>query len=705
MENIPNKQTEEQELQTSSELTNDTPVAGEEVVTKVEVSQPAEEVANPETAPSDAPVTAEVADTVEEVEEPATEPEPEEEKSEPEPAETTAEPASEVAEQPVEAEPAEPVAEETDEIELPEIDEEETEKEISVPDTNEGIIERLKTLAENAEQSEKAELDLLKQVFYKRLKEEKMQAHAEFIKNGGAEEDFKVEANPLEEEFKKIMNVIKEQRNKLLVAAEKQKELNLEKKKVIIERIKQFLTSPEDANKGYETVRALQNEWKEIKPIPASAANEIWKSYQLVTEQFYDLLKTNNALRDYDYKKNLEAKTKLCEEAEALQDNPDIIRASRILQELHQEFREIGPVAKELREDLWNRFKTASSAINKRHAQYFEQLKEKEEENLKKKTEICERIESIETANLKNFSAWDDISKKIIEMQAEWKAIGHATKKMNNKIYERYRAACDNFFNKKADFFKTQRKSFSENVAKKVALCEQAEALKDSTEWNKTTDALIALQKAWKEVGPVAHKSSVALWERFNAACNAFFDQKKKTLGDQKKEEQGNLSAKNAIIEKLKELVETGGDAVAEKVKELQAEWNNTGHVPFKSKDKIYNAYKEVCDELYSKFNIRQRRQGGNVARNLEKPGDTNSLFRQYEAKKSELTTYETNFSFLSANSKKGNALIDSMQKKIDALKVEVDELLKKIKEEQQAQKKVEETPASEEQPKNPEEA
>ena len=669
MENIPNELTEEQKLQTSSEPTFDTPVA-EEVETTVKESQNTEEVTNPEEPVQIAEDTASPAE--ESSTEPSEEKVPTEGVSEPVQEEVADEPSPEKEEEEMTQE-ASDTDDDSDDIEFPDVEDEEEDKEITVPDTNEGIIERLKILAENAEQSEKAELDVLKQVFYKRLKEEKAQAYAEFIKNSGAEETFQPEADPLEEEFKRIMGIIKEQRNKLLIAVEKQKELNLEKKKVIIERIKQYLTSPEDANKAYETVRSLQNEWKEIKPIPASAANEIWKSYQLVVEQFYDLLKTNNALRDYDYKKNLEAKTKLCEEAETLQDNPDIIRASRILQELHQEFREIGPVAKELREDLWNRFKTASSAINKRHAQYFDQLKEKEEENLQKKTEICEKIETIETANLKNFSAWDDISKKIIELQAEWKTIGRATKKMNNKIYERYRAACDNFFNKKADFFKAQRKTFSENVAKKVELCEQAEALKDSTDWNKTTDALIALQKAWKEIGPVAHKNSVALWERFNAACNAFFDQKKKTLGDQKKEQQGNLSAKNEIIEKLKELVETGGEAIAEKVKELQTEWNNIGHVPFKNKDKVYNAYKEVCDELYSKFNLRQPRQGNNASRSTDKVVEGNSLFRLYEAKKAELTTYETNFSFLSANSKKGNALIDSMQKKIDSLKTEVE--------------------------------
>ena len=597
MEKIPNELTEEQKLQTSPEITNETPVEGEEVQTPVE-----------ETPQTD---TGEVDNAVEETI--PTPPHQPEEDSEEEPEVLTAEV--------------------------------EEEKEYVIPDTNEGIISRLNTLADNAEQSEKAELDLLKQVFYKRIKEEKAKKYAEFINGGGKEEEFQLQPNPLEDEFKKIMTIIKDQRNKMMMAIEKQKELNLEKKKAIIEKIKELSTSPEDANKAYETIRTLQNEWKDIKPIPASAANEIWKSYQVVVEQYYDLLKTNNALRDYDYKKNLEAKTKLCEEAEALNDDPDIIHASRILQELHQEFREIGPVTKDLRESLWNRFKAASSAVNKRHAQYFEQIKEKEEENLKKKTEICEKIEAVETANLQNFTAWDDLSKQILEWQAEWKAIGHATKKMNNKIYERFRAACDNFFSKKANFFKEQRKTFAENTAKKIALCEKAEALQESTAWNKTTDAIIQLQKEWKEIGPVAHKTSVSLWERFNTACNAFFDNKKKTLGDQRKEEQENLNKKKSIIDQLKALAETDGENISEQLKELQANWNSIGHVPFKSKDKVYDAYRAACDELYNKFNLRTRRP--NSSRPSEKLPEGNSLFRLYESKKNELNTYENNFSFL----------------------------------------------------------
>ena len=646
MEKIPNELTEEQKLQTSPEITNETPVEGEEVQTPVE-----------ETPQTD---TGEVDNAVEETI--PTPPHQPEEDSEEEPEVLTAEV--------------------------------EEEKEYVIPDTHEGIISRLNTLADNAEQSEKAELDLLKQVFYKRIKEEKAKKYAEFINGGGKEEEFQLQPNPLEDEFKKIMTIIKDQRNKMMMAIEKQKELNLEKKKAIIEKIKELSTSPEDANKAYETIRTLQNEWKDIKPIPASAANEIWKSYQVVVEQYYDLLKTNNALRDYDYKKNLEAKTKLCEEAEALNDDPDIIHASRILQELHQEFREIGPVTKDLRESLWNRFKAASSAVNKRHAQYFEQIKEKEEENLKKKTEICEKIEAVETANLQNFTAWDNLSKQILEWQAEWKAIGHATKKMNNKIYERFRAACDNFFSKKANFFKEQRKTFAENTAKKIALCEKAEALQESTAWNKTTDAIIQLQKEWKEIGPVAHKTSVSLWERFNTACNAFFDNKKKTLGDQRKEEQENLNKKKSIIDQLKALVETDGENIAEQLKELQANWNSIGHVPFKSKDKVYDAYRAACDELYNKFNLRTRRT--NSSRPSEKLPEGNSLFRLYESKKNELNTYENNFSFLSSNSKKGNALIDSMQKKIANLKEEVADILQKLKEEQAAQKKTEDTSTEE---------
>ena len=567
---------------------------------------------------------------------------------------------------------------------------EEESKTYVIPETKEEIVERVRTLSEHAEQSEKQELDLLKQAFYKILKDERTQNYNAFIAGGGVAEEYKVPVEPLEETFKQLMSVVKEHRAKILEAVEHQKEINLTKKKNIIDQIKVLANSPEDANKNYDTFRKLQDEWKDIKPIPLQAANEVWKNFQFVVEQYYDLLKENSALRDYDFKKNLEAKTHLCEEAEKLADEEDIIRASHQLQQLHQEYREIGPVAKDLREELWTRFKAASSVVNKRHAQYFEALKAKEEENLAKKTTLCEEIENIETANLQTYAEWENITKRIIEIQQEWKEVGRATKKMNTKIFERFRAACDNFFSKKSDHFKAQKKIFAENTAKKMELIEKAESLKESTEWASVTNKLVELQKAWKQIGPVPHKSSNSLWERFNNACNYFFEQKKQVLGDQRKEELGNLTAKRTIIEKLEAVAIEGGEDAAEKVKALMEEWNATGHVPFKEKDKIYAKYREIVNRLYKELNIgsagraRSGRKGGerNERRGEQNNRQTNanSLYRQYETKKAELATYENNITFLTAHSKNGNALIDSMNRKIETLKSELISLVERIK-------------------------
>ncbi len=592
-------------------------------------------------------------------------------------------------------------------IDMEAIEELEAETKVyEIPDTKEGIVERMRSLSEHAEQSEKVELDLLKQGFYRILKEERTQNYNEYIAAGGVAEEYKIPAEPLEDTFKQLLGVVKEHRAKILAAVEQQKEVNLVKKKNIIEQIKVLAPTPEDANKNYDVFRKLQEEWKEIKPIPIQAANELWKSYQFVVEHYYDLLKENNALRDYDFKKNLEAKKRLCEEAEKLADETDIVKASHQLQQLHQEYREIGPVAKDLREELWARFKAASSVVNKRHAQYFESLKAKEDENLAKKTALCEEIENIETANLQNYSDWENITKRIIEIQKEWKEIGRATKKMNTKIFERFRAACDNFFNKKSDFFKTLKRIYAENTAKKLELIEKVEALKDSKEWASVTNKMVELQKAWKEIGPVPHKTSNSMWERFNNACNYFFEQKKQILGDQHKEELANLTAKRTIIEKLQALAIEAGDDVAQKVKELMDEWNATGHVPFKDKDKLYAKYREIVDHLFKELNLNSirrgrgnRKSGGNerTERNNEQSKNQNggnNLYRQYEAKKAELATYENNISFLTAHSKNGNALIGSMNQKIQDLKAELLNLASRIKAQEDEAAKAQENAA-----------
>ena len=568
-----------------------------------------------------------------------------------------------------------------------------------IPDTKEEIVARITEIAKSGDAGSRIEQDQLKQAFYKLQREERTAAQTQFVENGGDPQDFTPEEDPLEEEMKAQLIIIKEIRAKQIEDKEKLKETNLQKKKDIIEKIKALCTSPDEANKQYETFRNLQNEWKEIKPIPESAANEIWKQLQFCQDQFYDLLKTNSALRDYDFKKNLEAKTLLCEAAEKLVDDPDIIKASHELQQLHQEFREIGPVAKDLREDLWTRFKAASTAINKRHAQYFESLKEKEEENLSKKTAICEEIEAIETENLQGFSQWDGITKQIISLQEEWKTIGRAPKKSNTKIFERFRAACDNFFNKKSEFFKEQKKVYADNAAKKLALVEKAEELKDSTQWTAATNELVKLQKEWKEIGPTTHKTSNALWERFNAACNEFFDKKKTVLGDQHKEENENLSKKKAIIEKLEAIAIEGGDNVAESVKQLQEEWASIGHVPYKNKDKIYAKYKETIDKINKEFNLRSRKQTKSGRKDSDRPAPTgNNLIRIYENKKAELATYENNITFLTSTSKKGSVLIDTMLKKIESLKAELANLAEKINQQNQTPAEtVTQTPINEE--------
>ena len=570
-------------------------------------------------------------------------------------------------------------------------------EDFQVPDTKEGIVARITEIARSGEPGSRAEQDQLKQNFYRLQREERAQAQAQFIANGGEPQDFQNEEDPLEEEMKAQLNIIKEIRAKQIEDNEKLKEANLQKKKDIIEKIKALCTSPDEANKAYDTFRNLQNEWKEIKPIPESAANEIWKQFQFCQDQFYDLLKTNSALRDYDFKKNLEAKTILCEAAEKLIDDPDIIKASHQLQQLHQEFREIGPVAKDIREDLWTRFKTASTAINKRHAQYFEGLKEKEEANLAQKTAICEEIEAIETDNIQGFSQWDGLTKQIIALQERWKTIGRAPKKFNTKIFERFRAACDNFFNKKSEFFKEQKKISADNAAKKLALVEKAEALKESTQWTATTNELVQLQKAWKEIGPTTHKLSNALWERFNSACNEFFDKKKTILGDQHKEESENLAKKKTVIEKLEALAIEGGDNVAETVRQLQEEWASIGHVPFKNKDKIYAKYRDILDKLNKEFNLRSSRQPRGQRNAGDRPAPTgNSLMRIYENKKAELATYENNISFLTSTSKKGSVLIDTMLKKIENLKTDLADLAMKINQQQSqpAEQSAAETPA-----------
>lgn len=556
--------------------------------------------------------------------------------------------------------------------------------------TKQEVVERLKEIAASDEAPVKEEIDLLKTVFYKLHIAEREARLKEYIDGGGNPETYQVVPDQDEETFKAQMAVIREKRAQIMQQQEAEKQANLEKKLEIIEKIKAMATSPDEAGKSYNEFKELQQQWKDIKNVPADKANELWRNYQLYVEQFYDLLKLNSEAREYDFKKNLEMKTKLCEAAEKLADEEDVISAFHQLQELHQQYREIGPVAKELREEVWARFKAASTVINKRHQQHFEDLRAKEEENLARKTALCEKVEELGKAENKGAADWEKRSKEIIDIQNEWKTIGFAPQKMNVKIFERFRAACDDFFGRKAEYFKALKVTFSENIEKKKALVEKAQALADSTDWKATSDKLIALQKEWKTVGMVPKKLGDQLWQEFLGACNKFFEARNAAGAGQRNEEHANLEKKKGIIEQLKALAENAAEATKEKVQALTEEYNKVGHVPYKEKDKLYEAYHEVLDRIYKELNISTKRRRlndfkaniKNVAKRGEEALDNERgrLARRFEQLKQEIQTYENNLGFLNASSKKGNSLIDEMNRKVQHLRDDLELVRQKIK-------------------------
>lgn len=556
--------------------------------------------------------------------------------------------------------------------------------------TKQEVVERLKEIAASDEAPVKDEIDLLKTVFYKLHIAEREARLKEYIDGGGNPETYQVVPDQDEETFKAQMAVIREKRAQIMQQQEAEKQANLEKKLEIIEKIKAMATSPDEAGKSYNEFKELQQQWKDIKNVPADKANELWRNYQLYVEQFYDLLKLNSEAREYDFKKNLEMKTKLCEAAEKLADEEDVISAFHQLQELYQQYREIGPVAKELREEVWARFKAASTVINKRHQQHFEDLRAKEEENLARKTALCEKVEELGKAENKGAADWEKRSKEIIDIQNEWKTIGFAPQKMNVKIFERFCAACDDFFGRKAEYFKALKVTFSENIEKKKALVEKAQALADSTDWKATSDKLIALQKEWKTVGMVPKKLGDQLWQEFLGACNKFFEARNAAGAGQRNEEHANLEKKKGIIEQLKALAENAAEATKEKVQALTEEYNKVGHVPYKEKDKLYEAYHEVLDRIYKELNISTKRRRlndfkaniKNVAKRGEEALDNERgrLARRFEQLKQEIQTYENNLGFLNASSKKGNSLIDEMNRKVQHLRDDLELVRQKIK-------------------------
>ena len=558
--------------------------------------------------------------------------------------------------------------------------------------TKQEVLERVKEIAHSSENPNKEELDLLKTTFYKIHLAERDAQMKEYLAKGGDPEKYILLPDDTEEAFKAEMQLIKEKRAKIFLAQEEEKQDNLRKKEEIIEKIKAMTTSPEEANKSYQDFKALQQEWKEIKNIPADKANEVWKNYQLYVEQFYDMLKLNSEAREYDFKKNLEAKTQLCEAAEKLNEEEDVISAFHQLQDLHQQYREIGPVAKELREQIWERFKAASTVINKKHQQHFEDLRAKEEENLAKKTSLCEKVEAANQGEYKTAKDWEKVTQEIIEIQKEWRTIGFAPQKMNVKIFERFRIANDKFFNKKAEFFKGLKDTYSANLEKKQQLVNKAKELADSTDWKKTGDKFIALQKEWKKVGTVPHKQGELLWKEFLDTCNKFFEARNKQNAGSRSEEHANLDKKRNIIAQLKELViaEISDNDFQQKLKNLAKQYSAIGHVPFKEKDKVYKEYHEAIDAAYKKLHATNAKRHfdnfKNNLKNVAKEGgnalgnERGKLLRRYDQLRIEITTYENNLGFFNTASKKGNSLVEEMNRKIEKLKADLEMVKQKIK-------------------------
>ena len=557
--------------------------------------------------------------------------------------------------------------------------------------SKEEILEKLTGLVGAAADATRNEVEALKQAYYKIHRSEVDELKKAFLTAGGEEKDFVAPEDETESKIKELLNVYKEKRAAILAEEERVKAANYALKLQLIDQLKALTESQEDFNKLYNDFKDIQQRWKEVKAVPQEHVSELWKNYQIYSEKFYDIIKINNQFRDYDFKKNLEMKTALCETVEKLQTEPDVISAFHQLQKLHQQWREIGPVAKELREDLWSRFKAASTIINKRHQEHFEGLKAKEQENLEAKTAICEQIENIDFPALKSFKDWEEKNKEVIALQDKWKTIGFAPKKSNVKIFERFRAACDVYFNRKSEFYKNIKDEMEKNLELKKVLCEKAEALKDSTDWKSTTEKMIALQKEWKTIGSVARKHSDAVWKRFISACDYFFEQKNKNASSQKSVEQTNLAAKKALIEKINTIDEADHDEALAALKGYMTVWNSIGHVPFKEKDKIYKEYHEAVDKQFDRLKVDQNDRKMQTFRNSLSDmsngergkgklyGEREKLMRMYERMKNELQTYENNIGFLSISSKGGGGLLKEMERKIDKLKDEMALIIKKI--------------------------
>jgi len=549
-------------------------------------------------------------------------------------------------------------------------------------DTNAELVDALKVLIGQEVDSVKDDVEIIKQLFYKRIKIEVEELKKAFMEDGGEELDFLAPKDELEERFKSLLNEFRIKKASLMAQIEKDKETNLLQKQHILGQMKALVDSNDDVSVHINEFRALQQKWKSIGHVPASASTELWKQYNLYQESFWDLIKINNELREYDFKKNLELKNSLCEAAEKLVNEDDVISAFQQLQKLHEEWHELGPVARELREQTWNRFKEASTAINKKHQSYFDDIRKVEEENYETKKVLCEAVEAFDFSEFKSYKAWDDGTKTVLAWQEEWKSIGYAPRKVNQKLFDRYRRACDAFFTAKAEFYKASKTELAQNAEKKRALCEKAEEFKDNTDWKETSSKLIQLQKEWKSIGFVPKKESDELWKRFISACDYFFEQKNKSTSGQRTSEAENLIKKKELIAQITAFEKTDNPSESlSALRAIMAEWNAIGHVPFKEKDKIYKEYRDAVDKQFEVLNIdasdRRMDSFRNNLKDMSSKGENKlyrereKLMRTYEHLKSEIATYENNIGFFSSSSKKGGGLIQEMERKIEALKEE----------------------------------
>lgn len=555
------------------------------------------------------------------------------------------------------------------------------------------VMNRLRELAaSDGEIITTDEIGRLKQQFYSLVNESMAVQRDEFIAAGNDPEAFNPVPVAEEPEFKDLMAKVKEVKALYRERVEAEQLRNLERKNAIISELMSMADDTDNVNRHYPRAKELQVEFKEIGEVPQQNTTQIWKSFQEAVEHFYDQWKVNKELRDYDFKKNLSEKQLLIDEAKALTTEEDVVIAFRRLQELHEKWRETGPVAKEIREEIWQEFKDASAEINKRYQAFFEERKQREQANEAAKTALCERIEAITPDTLTSYSAWNKATETIMEAQKEWKTLGYASRKANNQLFSRFRATCDAFFAAKGEFFKTMKNNLAENLAAKTKLCEQAEALAASTEWRKTSDELVELQKKWRSIGAVPKKHSDQIWQRFMTACNTFFDNKKHATTDVRRTEQANLKVKKSIVAELTAL--NAPDAAIdraeaiEKINALRARWQETGHVPFKEKDKIHDTYREVVRQLFDKYDVHEKRQrmdsfqssidaiSSDRAKLLR---ERDRMMRAYESRKSELATYENNLSFLSARSRSGASMLGEIERNIERLKNSLKELEEKI--------------------------